>query len=263
MNESWSEAWQARYGAEAPAGAPEAALPFVRHRTIRSFTGEPLPEGWAEALMAAGQSASTSSHLQAWTGVVVEDRALREEVAQCSGDQKQIRTASLFVAFCADVRRLAVVGASESPDALPLNEMYTTAVIDAALAAERMTCAAEALGLGICYIGALRNQPERIAELLGLPEGVAGLFGLCIGFPVGEASLKPRLGMEVAWPRDRYNDVADAAEFDGRMAGFYESQGMKADIPWSARSGRRCQKGKISGREIFGAFLRARGLDAE
>jgi nitroreductase len=213
--------------------------------------------------MAAGQSASTSSHLQAWTGVVVDDPVLREEVALCAGDQNQIRTASLFIAFCADVRRLAVVGASENPDALSLNELYTTAVIDAALAAERMACAAEALGLGICYIGALRNQPERIAELLGLPEGVAGLFGLCIGFPSGEASIKPRLGFEVAWPKNCYNDVADVAEFDSRMAGFYASQGMKADVPWSARSGRRCQKSKISGRERFGAFLKARGLDVE
>ena len=73
-----------------------------------------------------------------------------------------------FFAFLIDHYRLrrcaALVG--EECRGLDFNEFYTMAVVDASLAAERMVCAAEAVGLGICYIGALRNDPYAVAELL-------------------------------------------------------------------------------------------------
>src|SRR5262245_33953689 len=41
----------------------------------------------------------------------------------------------------------------------------------------------ESLGLGTCYIGAIRNNPETVARELALPEGVFPVFGLTVGFP--------------------------------------------------------------------------------
>jgi len=80
------------------------------------------------------------------------------------------------------------------------------AVIDAALAAERLVCAAESLGIGICYIGALRNDPDGVRAFFGLPEGVFGVFGLCLGWPAKgvEAEIKPRLAQEAVWFRETY-----------------------------------------------------------
>jgi hypothetical protein len=136
------------------------------------------------------------------------------------------------------------------------------AVIDAALAAERMVCAAEALGLGICYIGGLRNSPQGIKELLGLPEGVFGVFGLCIGWPVepSTAEIKPRLGQEAVWFKEQYTPEPSVAEYDERMKGFYVSQNMKAEATWSMRSGRRVGTTQLTGREVLLQWLHSQGF---
>lgn len=52
---------------------------------------------------------------------------------------------------------------------------------DATMVAQNMVVAAEALGYGTCYIGAVQNNVDRIAEALALPPGVLPLYGLCIG----------------------------------------------------------------------------------
>ncbi len=63
--------------------------------------------------------------------------------------------------------------------------------------------AAESLGLSTVYIGAMRNRPEDVARLLGLPQGAAAVFGLCVGYAAEghEGSVKPRLPQEAVLHR--------------------------------------------------------------
>ncbi len=137
------------------------------------------------------------------------------------------------------------------------------ATIDASLAAERMVCAAEAIGLGICYIGALRNDPPGVRALLELPDGVLGLFGLCLGYPAGGEEPKPRLAQEAVWFRERYNSEPNTDEYDARIAEFYEKQGMGGNRKWSARSGRRVDRRHLTGREILKEWLTRIGMGTE
>ncbi len=48
-------------------------------------------------------------------------------------------------------------------------EMFIMATVDAALAAQNATIAAESLGLGTVYIGAMRNHPEEVPATIKLP----------------------------------------------------------------------------------------------
>jgi hypothetical protein len=138
--------------------------------------------------------------------------------------------------------------------------MLLVAAIDAALAAERMACAADLLGLGTCYIGALRNHPEQVKELLCLPPGTAPLFGLCLGWPAeNSAEIKPRLHSRDVWFRERYGDPS-TEEFSLRMQAFYESQGMSSEFTWAQRMGRRCRPEGIGSRMELRAFLESQGL---
>ncbi|MCG9895226.1 MAG: nitroreductase family protein [Fimbriimonadaceae bacterium] len=264
FEESSAQAWRLRYGSEPPVGLPELDR-LTAHRSVRKFSAEPVPEPVVQGLVLAAQSAATSSNLQMWTLVSVQDPEARERIALACGDQQQIRDAAWFFAVCADLHRLdaAARAAGEEPDALTTKEMFLAAVIDAALAAERLVCAAEDQGLGTCYIGALRNQPEQIREILGLPDRVFGVFGLCLGHPVDGAEIKPRLAQPGVWHRESYQAATDIEEYNLRMKTFYESQRMSGDHSWAARSGRRCRKGKISGREAVTRWVQEFGLDLE
>lgn len=263
FEESVDESWRLRYGVDAPAGADVPAR-FLAHRSVRQYSDREVPESLVSGLVAAGQSAATSSNLQLWSVVSIQDPERRAEIARLCADQSQVYKAPWFFAFLIDHYRLrrcaALVG--EECRGLDFNEFYTMAVVDASLAAERMVCAAEAVGLGICYIGALRNDPYAVAELLRLPEGTFGAFGLCVGYPSEDAraEIKPRLPQSAVWMRETYDREAGIGDYDERMRAFYESQKMKADVTWSMRSGRRVDEHHLTGREVLKPFLEEYGL---
>ena len=65
-----------RYGkVEFPDQAPwnEAISLLLSHKSVRSYKADPLPEGTLETLLAAAQSAATSSNLQLWSLVAITD----------------------------------------------------------------------------------------------------------------------------------------------------------------------------------------------
>jgi nitroreductase len=268
FSEPFEVAWQAKYGEDPPEEASEAApglTGFLRHRSIRRYSDRPVSEELVAGLVAAAQSAATSSNLQLWSVLSVQEPERREAIAHLCADQEQVRQAPWFLTFLADHRRLreAAERAGQVPDGLDYVEFFTMAVIDAALAAERMVCAAEAAGLGICYIGALRNDPEGVKRLLELPQGVFGVFGLCLGWPEEpvRSAIKPRLRQDAVWFRERYPQTVSTGEYDERMRSFYEQQGMKGEITWSMRSGRRADGRHMTGRDVLRGWLEKEGFN--
>jgi nitroreductase len=224
---------------EAPAQWNSVLETLMGHRSVRHFLPTPLPEGTVELITAAAQSASTSSNLQVWSLVTVEDPEKKARLAEYAGGQKYIREAPLFIAWLADLRRVRSLGEAREielvgPDYL---EIGMVAMIDATLAAQNAFVAVESLGLGAVYIGAMRNHPEKVAEELGLPPNVFCVFGMCVGWPdlsAGEA-VKPRLPQSVVLHRERYNeptDGTDIAAYDKRIREFQNEQRMNG-IDWS------------------------------
>lgn len=263
FDETFREAWNLRYGSEPPESHPPIDR-FLTHRSVRKYSGQAIDEATMSGLFAAAQSAATSSNLQLWTAISVQDVARREAIAKLCDDQQQIRDAAWFLAFIADHHRLkeAARKVGESAEGLDYLEFFGMALIDVALAAERMVCAAESLGIGICYIGALRNDPKGVADLLELPESTFGVFGLCLGWPEegSKAQIKPRLSQGAVWHRERYCREVDTDEYDDRMKAFYESQKMKGDVTWSMRSGRRVDGHRMTGREVLKDWIEGQGF---
>jgi nitroreductase len=264
FHESFQEAWQLRFGRPFDGEAPPIET-FLRHRSVREFDrSRELPESLVRALVGAAQSAATSSNLQLYSLISVQDPDRRERIAQICADYDHVRSCHWFFAFIVDHHRLKVAAEAvgENPSGLDYLEYLIMAVVDAALAAERMVCAAESLGIGICYIGALRNHPDEVARILKLPEHTFGVFGLCLGWPAPgcKAEIKPRLPQESVWFREEYPERIDIGDYDERMVAFYQSQGMNPGVNWSMRSGRRVDDHHLTGREVLREFLTARGF---
>ena len=196
------------------------------HRSIRKFADKPIPEDLFRSLLEAGQSAATSSHVQATTVIRVRDQAKREAIAELAGGQPYIATCSEFMVFCADMKR--VFEATERAGAEPqrgMTEQFIIATVDAALFAQNVAVAAESADLGICYIGGVRNNPAQISELLELPRDVYPVFGFCVGYPEQDPEVKPRLPLDVILKEDRYSDDGEAAAidaFDQIMNAYYQ-----------------------------------------
>ncbi len=179
-------------------------------------------------------------------------------------NQVHVQSAPWFLAFVTDCHRLQQVAANVGEEAKGLDfaEFYTMAVIDTALAAERLVVAAEMIGMGACYIGALRNDVAGVARALDLPPLTFGAFGLCLGWPAegSRAAIKPRLAQDSVWFREKYPSAVDVSDYDSRMKDFYKSQGMNEAISWSMRSGRRVDEHHLTGREALKPWLEDQGL---
>lgn len=242
---------------------------LLGHRTVRSYLPRPLPDGVIETLVAAAQSAPSSSNVQAWSVVVVDDPEQKARIAGFAGDQKHIRQAPVLLVWVADLARadaLAVVQSSTLQGADFL-EGLLIAALDAAFAAQNALVAAESLGLGTCYIGALRNDPEAVAQAVGLPPRSAAMFGMTVGFPdpSAPADVKPRLPPEAVLHRGRYSaraQIEAIARHDSHSLAFRREQQLDP-IPWSVLAVDRLRTvASLKGRHLLRESLRRLGFPA-
>lgn len=209
-----------------------------RHRSIRSFAPTPVPEADIRRAVAAGQMASTSSAVQAYSVLHLTDPALRRQLVPLTGDQEKVASSGAFLVICGDARRHRLAAEREGLAYRQSLEAFLVAVIDASLFAQNMAVAFEAMGYGICYIGALRNRLGEVDRLLHLPEGVYPLFGMCVGTPAESPDAKPRLPVEAVLFTDRYPDDATMhAHLDRYDAAHAEALVRRGAKPnrWSER----------------------------
>ena len=208
------------------------------HRSIRKFTDDPVSDETLGEIVQSGLSAATSSNLQATTVVRVNNSENRTAISELCGGQKQILTAGAFMVWCADLHRTKMAcelaGGSMTSG---MTEQFIIATVDVALAAQNAVVAAEAMGYGICYIGAIRNDPQQVADLLQLPDHVYPVFGLCIGTPAQDPEVKPRLPLSVVLKQDVYSDDDDPAgiaDYDETIRAYYAQRtGGTKDSTWT------------------------------
>ncbi|GKS12990.1 NADPH-dependent oxidoreductase [Paenibacillus chitinolyticus] len=210
---------------------------LTRHRSIRKFKPDPIPGDQLQAIIASAQMASTSSSVQAYTIIAATDPALKKELARLAGNQAYVEQCGLFLVFCADLNRLRKA-TEQSGEVFHQNtESFLVASMDAALAAQNAAIAAESLGLGICYIGGIRNNPDGVAEALKLPELVYPVFGMCVGVPDQEPSLRPRLPQTAVLHENGYQSERSdegVRRYDETTRKYYEERtGGKQSITWS------------------------------
>ncbi len=143
-------------------------------------------------------------------------------------------------------------------------ETFIVALTDVAFAGQNMLTAAESLGLGGCYIGAIRNHPQEVADELALPRDVFAVFGLTLGYPDPEAEtgVKPRLPQRLVLHHEQYRPAAaqELSSYDQILRAFRNEQKM-SDIDWTELVAERVKdKTSLMGRHELSKFLQSRGF---
>ncbi|AOZ88917.1 NADPH-dependent oxidoreductase [Bacillus xiamenensis] len=240
---------------------------ILNHRSIRSFTDERLTKDEVLTLVKSAQAASTSSYVQAYSIIGVTDQEKKAKLAKLAGNQPYVEKNGHFFVFCADLKRhdyLAQKAGKNHQEAFENTEAFLISVIDAALAAQNLSVAAESMGLGICYIGGLRNQLKEVSELLETPAYVLPLFGLAVGHPANPSSQKERLPAELIYHENSYQqDEAHMdrylKEYDERISAYYEERtnGERKDT-WSEQMLRGFSQPK---RTYLGDFVKEKGFN--
>ena len=275
---SYEGEWRARFGG-ATEPAPELPdLQWLRQvlmrRTHRRYAEHPVPEPLLRLLLGTAFSASSKSDFQQASVVWVRDRHRRDRLAGLVPDMPWIGNAPEFLVFCGDAHRLERIGElrGHSNENGTL-EGFFNAAVDAALVLQTLILAAETAGLGCCPISVLRNHADAVAEILGLPDKVFPVAGLCVGYPAAAGHVSMRLPLEATVKIDHYDDqrLADAVDaYDRRRDARYslpreqqrspEIFGYASFYGWSEDKTRQAVQPEGQG---FPTFLRRRGFSMD
>jgi nitroreductase len=262
-----------RYGE--PGGTGGAVLPptielQLNHRSVRKFLTRPVSDAQIDLVITAAQSASQSSNLQVWSVVAVRDDDRKRRISAFVGRQSYIEDSSVFLVWVADFRRAANVAEAQGVSAETLGYIENTLVtaVDSGIAAQNALVAAESLGLGGVFVGALRSNPEAIIHELGLPDYTFPLFGVALGYPdpSEQAGIKPRLPRPAVLHRERYDPAAwlPAAEvYEDRIQEYFAEHG-RDDYSWADTLTKRIGTvAGLHGRDSIRGALTAQGFASE
>ena len=159
------------------------ALEAIRkRRSVRQYTGDPIPREDLEKIVDAGRLAATGSNQQPWDFVVVTDREMIDQLKVAAGWMDK---AGAIVAVVMD----------------PSSRWW---VEDGAAAVENMLIASTALGYGSCWLeGYTLPREEEFKKLLGIPEKKRLLTLVPIGVPA-EWPTREKKGREEVLHWERY-----------------------------------------------------------
>jgi nitroreductase len=236
---------------------------LLSHRSVRAYTPEPVPDAAVTTLVAAAQSAASSSNLQVWSVVAVRDVDRKARLADLAGGQRQILEAPLLLVWLIDFDRLSRLGAARGVacEALDYTETFLLGAVDTSLAAQNAVVALESLGYGTCYIGGIRNHPAEVAAELELAPRMFPLFGLTVGRPDPQrpAGVKPRLPQDAVLFHETYRwtaaQTAAAQAYDPALRSFQREQGM-AERDWTDQATARTRgPDSMAGRHVLRSVL--------
>ena len=191
----------------------------LEHRTIREFTGEPVPPEVFDQIIAAARQTASSSGMQACSVIRITDPCVKLAISEVSRQDYVGRAPELLI-FLVDQRRNAEIVRESGHNAENAGDMdkFFQGFTDACLMAQSLTTAIEALGLGSVYLGSILNNPGKTIEILKLPKYTFPVLGVGFGYPAEKPQLKPRMPMEFRMFENSY-EVYDG-EYLEKLKGY-------------------------------------------
>ena len=183
---------------------------LLSHRSIRKFKQQPIEKSLLDRILECGTRAANTGNMQIYSIIVTQTP---ENIAALSKLHfGQCSTAGAFLTLCVDVNRYhhwcRINGCNEPYD----NFLWLmSGTVDASLAAQNICIAAEAEGLGCCYLGTVMYNTKAIIEQLDLPKQVIPVITLALGYPSEQPALSERLPLSGIVHNEQYHDYSDEA----------------------------------------------------
>ncbi len=259
----------ARFGEAitAPSGVPgaEELRRMLEHSSHRKWGAQPLDPALLRLLFACALSAPSKSDLQQADIIHVADRAKIKAIADHIPDMPWINNAPVFLVFCGNNRRIRQIGEWRGkPFVNEHLDHFMNAAVDAGIVLATFIRAAEAAGLGTVPISAVRNHPRETSEVLGLPDGVFPVAGLCVGYPAERGHITARMQLDVTVHTDRFEESKlkeNIDAYDQRRHKLFPLRKQRhptlyADVPFYGWSEDKARHYSVPERADFGVFIR-------
>lgn len=180
-----------------------------QRRTIRKYSNKAIaPELMTQLLNAAAQSSNTGN-MQAYSVVVSTTEDIKKQLAPTHFNQPMITNAPAVLTFCADFNRFSKWCEQRNAEPGYDNfQSFMATAIDAMIFAQTFAVAAEAEGLGICYLGTTTYNAGEIIDILNLPKLVVPITTITVGYPEFTPPLTDRLPLDAVVHYEKYEDYS-------------------------------------------------------
>lgn len=183
---------------------------LTERRTIRKYSSEPVDDKLLNDLLMMGCRTSTTGNMQVYSIIITREEQKKKELSPLHFNQKMVTAAPVVLTFCADFNRFKKWCYLRKAEPGYNNFLsFMTAAIDALLVAQTFCVAAEAEGLGICYLGTTIYNCHKIIEVLKLPAGVVPITTVTLGWPSEKPDQVERLPLDAIIHKETYKDYSD------------------------------------------------------
>ncbi len=162
----------------------ETIQTLITRRSTKAYTDQPVSDALLDAILNAGLYAPTGKNNQKVVMVAVRDPETRDQLSRMNAQILGANADPFYNAPC-------VVVVLSDPE-------VNTWVEDGSLVMGNLMHAAQALGVGSCWVHRAREMfdtPEgkALLEKWGLPTTLRGIGNCLLGYPAQPAAEKPRL----------------------------------------------------------------------
>jgi nitroreductase len=180
------------------------------HRSIRAYKPDPVGDALLNDLLYTGLRSSSAGNMQTWSVIVSRDEKRKRRLYELHREQKFILEAPVLLTFCADLYRMREwVRVNNSKQSFDDLLGFLTGAVDAVIAAQTISLAAESQGLGICYLGTTWWAAAQLIEYLELPRWVFPVTSITLGYPAEDPPLRDRLPLDVMVHQETYRRMSD------------------------------------------------------
>ena len=161
-------------------------LDFIfKRRSVRKYVDREIPTEMLHDLLEAAMAAPSARATDPWHFIVITERETLNRMISSLPNGKMLLTAPAALLVCGDMNR-----------ALEGFESYMLQDVSAAV--ENILLAANALGLGACWLGIhpRRNRMDGIRSLFTLPDHIIPVAGIALGWPDGTPEARTRYRQE-------------------------------------------------------------------
>ncbi len=201
---------------------------LLKHRSIRKYKLFPIANDLLEEILQAGVRASTTGNMQVYSIIATQSQEIKDRLWECHFKQNMVKQAPVVLTFCADFNRFNQwCRQNDAEPGYDNFQSFFTAAIDALLVAQNVAIAAEAKGLGICYLGTTTYLTQKIIDVLNLPKGVVPITTLTVGYAEEIPEQVERLPLEAVVHYETYKEYS--AE---KINQFYKE---KENLEWNKK----------------------------
>ena len=153
----------------------------IKQRTsMRAFKSTPVEAEKLERILDAARRAPSGKNGQPWTFIVITDTETRKKLVPACKNQEFIAQAPIIIVACGQ----------EEYAYKKMGGYWNSLPVDIGIAVEHLMLAAEAEGLGTCWIGAFVE--EEVRAILEVPAEVKIVALTPVGYPAAEKTFRSR-----------------------------------------------------------------------